>query len=174
MAQPISFGIRGGVPANGAFIHSIGVDVSTDAGSKNYLIGPEVEVHLPLGFSVEADGLYHPLSLTQNVFAGQGFHNSYNYHSWEFPVLAKYRFLHTPIIKPLIEAGPTFRATSQSLNEFSKAGFVVGGGVEIKMGHLRIEPDVRYIRWGSDSLVNGQNFAPSNVNQAQFSVGITY
>jgi hypothetical protein len=174
MAQPISFGVRGGVPLTGAFANSIGVDVSTASGSHNYLVGPMVEVHLPLGFSVEADGLYHPLTLSQTIVTASPFHNSYNFQSWEFPILAKYRFLHTPVVKPLIEAGPTFRTTSEGLNQFSKAGFVVGGGVEIKIAHLRIEPDIRYIRWGSDSIVNGENFSPSDVNQAQFGVGVSF
>ncbi len=171
MAQPISFGIRGGVPFTGAFANTLGVDTSTSSGSNSYLVGPMVEVHLPLGFSVEADGLYHPLNLNQTIVTSTTFHNSYTFQSWEFPILAKYRFLHTPIVKPLIEAGPTFRATSESLNQFAKVGFVLGGGVEIKVGHLRIEPDIRYIHWGSDSIVNGE---PSNVNQAQFSVGVSF
>lgn len=174
MAQPISFGVRGGVPFTGSFANTLGVDTSTTSGSDSYLVGPMVEAHLPFGFSVEADGLYHPLHLSQTIVAGTTVHNSYTFQSWEFPILAKYRFLHTPIVKPLIEAGPTFRATSQALTQFSKAGFVIGGGVEFKMGHLRIEPDIRYIRWGSDSTVSGENFAPSDVNQAQFSVGVSF
>lgn len=175
MAQPISFGVRGGVPFTGEFTKTIGVDTSTSSGPVSYLVGPMVEVHLPLGFSVEGDGLYHPLRFTQTIVVGTAFQNHYTFQSWEFPVLVKYRFLHTPIVKPLVEAGPTFRATGQALDStFSKAGFVLGGGVEVKLGHFRIEPELRYIRWGSDSTVNGADFAPSNLNQGELTVGLSF
>jgi hypothetical protein len=185
-AQPISIGIRGGVPFTGAFS-----DVTTTSsgsefvrqysGSNEFLIGPMVELHLPLGFSVEADALYHPLDLTQEINNGTStFRNSTTINSWEFPILAKYHFLPLPIIKPYVEAGPSFRATGGAVSSyFSKAGLTIGAGVEIKLSRLRLEPELRYIRWGSDAnLTYGPtpltNLAASNVNQVQFEFGIAF
>ena len=184
-AEPLSFGIRGGVPLTGAFS-----DVTTTSGSEfdrlysgsnKYLIGPMVELHLPFGFSVEADALYHPLDLTQEINNGTStFTSSTRINSWEFPILAKYHFLPFPIVKPYLEAGPSFRATGSAVsNYFSKAAFTIGAGVEIKVLRLRVEPELRYMRWGADAnLTYGStpvsNLAASNVNQVEFLVGIAF
>jgi len=77
--------------------------------SRNYLIGPAVELCLPLDFSVEADGLYHPLSLASLGFeAGiPGLKLSppsiKTYSSWEFPILGEYKF-RAPFARPYLEA----------------------------------------------------------------------
>jgi hypothetical protein len=178
-AQPISFGIRGGVPFTGGFS-----DLTTTSGtsfvkmfsdSNEFEIGPMVELHLPLGLSVEADALYHPLNLTQEISTTSIVRNSTNVSSWEFPIVGKYRFLHLPLIKPFVEAGPSFRATGSAASYFSKAGFILGAGVELKLARIRIEPELRYNRWGSDAAsAAAQGMTPSNVNQAQFLIGITF
>jgi opacity protein-like surface antigen len=184
-AQPFSFGIRGGVPFTGAFSDlttTSGIEFDRlYSGSNEYLIGPMVELHLPFGFSVEADALYHPLDLTQEINNGTStFTSSTRINSWEFPILAKYHFLPFPIVKPYIEAGPSFRATGQAVsNYFSKVGLTIGAGVEIKLFKLRVEPELRYIRWGADAnLTYGpapvSNLAASNVNQVEFLVGIAF
>jgi opacity protein-like surface antigen len=185
-AQPISVGIRGGVPLTGAFSDvsmpsSASEFVRQYSGSDEYLIGPMVELHLPLGFSVEADALYHPLDLTQEIDNGTAtFRNSTTINSWEFPILAKYHFLPFPIVKPYVEAGPSFRATGGNVSSyFSKAGFTIGAGVEINLHRLRVEPELRYIRWGADAnfTYGGTpvtNLAASDVNQVQFLVGIAF
>jgi hypothetical protein len=128
-----------------------------------------VEVHLPLGFSVEGDALYRPL--TYNAIPLNGPTSTTSFASWEFPVVAKYRFLHTPLIKPYVEAGPSFRHVSASY--FSSAGFIVGAGVEIKVARLRIEPEIRYDRWAGDRNTPAA-YLPSQLNQAEFLVGITF
>lgn len=184
-AQPISIGIRGGVPltdAYSAFTATSGSSfVKTFSDSKEYEIGAMAELHLPLGFAVEADALYHPLNLTQQIFNAPGtlnpgtFQSSTTVNSWEFPILGKFHFLPLPLVKPYVEAGPSFRALGNEAKYFSNSGFTLGGGVEIKISRLRIEPEIRYTRWGSDSassIANG--FTPSNVNQAAFLVGIAF
>lgn len=174
--QTVSFGIRAGVPFTDAYspatMTSGSAFVKTFSDSKEYLVGPMVELHLPLGFSVEADALYHPLSLAQEINTGTAvFHNSTIIHSWEFPIVAKYRFLQLPLIKPYVEAGPSFRTVSASY--FSSSGITIGAGVELKLARIRIEPELRYTRWGADAqIVNG--FAPSNINQAQLLVGLMF
>ncbi len=184
-AQSISFGIRGGVPFTGGFSDLITTSsgsafVRQFSNSNEYLIGPMVELHLPLGFSVEADALYHPLDLTQQINNGTStLTSSTKINSWEFPILAKYHFLPFPIVKPYIEAGPSFRAIGSGINiKPSSTGFALGAGVEVKLLRLRIEPELRYIRWGADGLANGVSnlaaVAASNVNQVEFLVGIAF
>jgi hypothetical protein len=129
-----------------------------------------------LGFSVEADGLYRPLRLIVDVtnagMPGMG-RDSVNYASWEVPIVAKYRFLHTPLMKPYVAAGPSFRFLSTlPANFMSSRGLVIGGGVEFKVTRLRISPELRYTRWGSDSNFNFDT--KSNRNQAELLIGVTY
>jgi len=182
-AQLISVGIRGGVPFTNAFADITEIPppdyLRQFTGSKDYMIGAMLELHLPLGFSVEGDALYHPLNLATEVNTGTAiYRNSDTFNSWEFPVLAKYRFLHTPLVKPFVEGGPSFRASSSAVNYLSNEGLTIGGGVEIKLGRLRLEPELRYLRWRADKPFY-QDGVPvyinsSNLNQAEFLVGIAF
>jgi len=56
----------------------------------------------------------------------------------------------------------------------SNHGFVIGGGVDIKLLLLRVSPEIRYTRWGQDAAVNSFPGAISNVNQAEFLVGLSF
>src|ERR1700724_881489 len=64
----LSFGVKGGVPLTDPLgdttFNGIDTIIHVFSGSKNYLIGPMVELNLPFGLSVEADALYRPLNLT--------------------------------------------------------------------------------------------------------------
>src|ERR1700687_1131990 len=135
----LSFGVKGGVPLTDALSGSV---------SKNYVIGPMVELKLPLGFAIEADALYRPLNLT---LAGPFVRTSQDIGSAEFPILAKYHFLHTPIVKPYAEAGPIFRHVGSDASYLSSGGFALGGGIDFKLLLVRISPELRFSRWGGDS-----------------------
>ena len=67
--------------------------------------------------------------------------------TWEFPLLAKYRF-PTRRLQPLIELGPSFRATG-NLNDAdpSHFGITAGAGIETSLSRLKIAPVVRFTRW---------------------------
>lgn len=180
MAQPFGAGIVAGVPLTGGLASTTQQEVDliqrTYSDSNLYIIGAMVELRLPLGFAVEADGLYHPINFSETIQvipAGSG-HYSENYSSWEFPILAKYRFSF-PVVKLFVEAGPSFRTLASGLSWLSGKGFTVGGGVELKVLKLRIAPELRYTHWGSDaasSIANG--FPPSQQNQGEFVVGFSF
>ena len=178
-AQSLSVGAKGAVPFTGAFSDvttTTSVFVSrTFSDSNQYVIGPTVELHLPFGFSVEADGLYHPLNLaTENRSTPTGlFRSATNITSWEFPILGKYR-LPFPIVRPYAELGPTFRTVNRG--NFSNSGLTAGVGVEVKLGRLRFGPEIRYTRWGADAKPGPGvfSFPPSNVNQGEFLIGISF
>jgi len=174
-----SFGIKGGVPLTDAFTDATtrGVDVITHtfSNTKNYVIGPTVELSLPFGFAVEADALYRPLNLTTDITVVPQplAHYSPNINSWEFPILGKYHFLHTPIVKPYVEAGPIFRHVGSQASYLSNSGFAIGGGVDFKLLLVRITPELRYSRWGGDAA-STFFVPPSQLNQAEFLIGISF
>jgi hypothetical protein len=157
----LSFGVKGGVPLTDAF----------SGGSKNYVIGPMVELKLPVGFAIEADALYRPLNLAViSIFAA-----TFNdVGSVEFPILAKYHFLRAPIVKPYAEAGPIFRHVGSEASYLSNGGFALGGGIDFKLLLVRISPEFRFSRWGSDSASRPSGLPLSNRSQAEFLIGLTF
>lgn len=185
-AQHISVGIAGGVPFTGGISdfttsNTLSDEVSHSFSNSNeFIIGPTLEVRLPFSLAVELDALYHPINAATTVTVGSGssavtVSSSSIYSTWEFPVLGKYRF-PLPVVSPYVEAGPSFRAKGSSIGYFSSDGFTLGGGVELKLVRVRIAPEVRYTHWGSDSVppINASFFAPSQQNQAEFLVGISF
>jgi opacity protein-like surface antigen len=118
-------------------------------------------------------------------------------NSWEFPILIKWAVLPGPV-RPFVDAGASFRhisgvkqvqqsilqplglSTSSTSNpvEFHKAtdeGFVFGGGLEFKLGKLRITPELRYTHWGSENFHDPvASLLRTNRNQGDFLLGITF
>jgi hypothetical protein len=141
-------------------------------------VGGLIELNLPLHLSVETDALYRPLnyawsfSYTNPNGLGGSVHPSVTVITWEFPVLAKYRF-PMRLVKPFFEAGPSFRAAS-NLNATSPSnhGVSAGGGIELAFRRLKIAPEVRYTRWAADQL--SKPWAMTDPNQAEFLVGLSF
>jgi hypothetical protein len=182
--QLFSAGVKVGVPLTDSFADittpgiSSGVSVRSYSSAKKFLAGPMVELHLPFGFSIAADGLYRPLRLTiVSTPAGSSSSGliSANYSSWEVNPALRYRFLHTPIVKPFVEAGPSFRFLEAPLDRnLSDHGFTLGGGVEVKLLRFRIAPELRFTRWGSDHTTALTFPLQSGQNQAELLVGFTF
>ena len=121
---------------------------------KRLVAGAMLDVTLPLHFSVEVDGLYHELEFTQSAVLPKGTLNSVSpapVVTWEFPILAKYRF-SLPALSPFIEAGPSFRAAG-NLNGTSPSnhGLTIGAGIEKQLWKIRVAPQLRYTRWTRDT-----------------------
>lgn len=183
---PVSIGVKGGVALTDAFENNTfsypntltpPVVIHNYSPSKDYIVGPFVEVRLPFGLGVEADALYRPLHFAttdevNNVPVTPYLERS---NSWEFPILAKYR-LKLPIARPYVDAGPSFRTTGALTSYYlSNHGFTAGVGVDIKALLLHVSPEIRYTRWGADTKLPGAT-APvySNVNQVELLVGIAF
>ena len=167
--SPFGYGIKGGV----ALTNEYGLTQSTfgvTSNGKDYIAGPFFELRLAFGLSVEADALYQRVNLRNLPTIGSLTTGSYN--SWEFPVLAKYHFrLPVPLIKPLVEAGPAFRAHSSSLPDLTASGFALGGGVEFKLPLIRLSSDLRYTRWTSPASTAATS---PNANQVELLFGIGF
>jgi opacity protein-like surface antigen len=142
------------------------------SGPRSFIVGPKVELQLLYRLSVEVDALYRPVSSASEQIDGNGMRQSgtYRYVTWEFPVLAKYKF---PIrgLDPFAELGPSFRLP-QALTELSPYGVTAGAGVEFGLlSRLKIAPTIRYTHWAPDGP-----FAFSRVhrNQCEFLAGFSF
>jgi hypothetical protein len=156
-----------------------------------------------LGLAVEADALYRREGFQVSASSGSySLFGDEHANLWEVPVLLKYR-IPLPIAKPFLEAGYASRVIGGSVSRNVTAnlpggvvtygtydskwsnsnGFVVGGGVQFALGHLRLSPVVRYTRWSGSSVTGGSGgpgtyfYLPtwqSNQNQVDVLLGIAW
>ena len=113
-------------------------------------------------------------------------------NSREFPALLKWEVLPGPI-RPFVDTGISLRHISgisqvrdvanvvteiNNAPEFNKrndVGFVFGGGVAFKISRVRISPEFRYVRWGSEAFRDPvQTLLRTNRNQGDFLLGFTF
>jgi len=190
-AQFISLGIKGGVPVNDEFQTSF--NYRNEA--KRYVVGPMLQINLPMRFAVEVDGLYRRIGYSTNTtdILGNLFNAAVRANSWEIPVIVKYHL--TPgLIRPYVGAGYAVQGitnVSGAVSAFSKTvfnpeanlinnpahGVVVEGGVQIRALFLKIEPEFRYTHWKDPAFsLNGSQgaFLQSDQNQYEFLVGIRF
>ena len=176
--QRFPFGVVGGAALTDAFGHeSTGFTGLNGTGLtrsrsystlKDYVIGPMVEVGLPLsGSSVEIDALYRPMNLTTAQVLPDGSLNSISpatVVTWELPALLKYLF-GSGRMKPFIEAGPSFRVAGNLNNAAPSPYGATGGlGVEAQIGRLKISPVIRYTHWAADPDFAGSGRSETRSN----------
>ena len=173
-----------GVPFTGSLTAPENGVLQYNAPVQHYIVGPEVELRLPFNLGVEFDALYRNLQYS----AGQVSLNASG-SNWEFPLLLKYRFKF-PVARPFLDAGAawdTITGLKETLNQVATtpselvknttAGVVLGAGVDIHVPFLHLSPELRYTRWNSNQISIVQstfNVLHSNLNQAEFLVGITF
>jgi hypothetical protein len=182
--QRLSIGLAGGGSLTDSFptlttpadfgIPGSPTGIRTFSSSKDWIVGPTIEFHFTSQWSVEADGLYRKLHFVEAAVLPNGSLNSVSPSpvvTWEFPVLAKYRF-GSSRARPFLEAGPSFR-TAGNLNGTrpSHAGITAGAGVEVRSHFVAIAPELRYTRWAGDNILPG--IPASNVNQLELLVGLS-
>lgn len=193
-AQPIGVGIKGGVPLTDLFDAANGSGSTTyRTETKRYIVGPMVDLRLPAGFGIEFDALYTKANFS-SVLSGAGSvaTSVFDTDSWEFPLLLKYKFGKASAVaasvKPYVEAGASFRRLSDVKNigtfitgnrsgtlDRNNTGFTAGAGVEIKALFIRIAPELRFTRWGTDHFTEGLgSIFKTNRNQGQFLVGLYF
>jgi hypothetical protein len=119
---------------------------------------------LPKRLYLEVDALHHPLCRSDRIVPGNGggavIYPEACGVTWEVPLLAKYKF-GTGRFKPFVDAGPSVRTPFA----LSKYGLNAGAGVEVRVGLLKIAPQIRYTRWGPETNVD---YAPVTRNQVLF------
>jgi opacity protein-like surface antigen len=198
-SQPFSVGLKAGMPLTD-FIDVVSAqNISASTTTNRYIVGPTAELRLPFGLGVEVDALYRHFSYnSSSVFstiAGNLTNIDTTSGSWEFPILAKYRF-KGKIIHPYVSAGVAWdtlsgltQTVTSVINNVTKTtttsspaelantttrGFVLGGGVDIKALVIHIAPEIRYTRWGARQFIDPAGLFNSKQNQAEFLVGITF
>jgi len=188
-SQPFSGGVKVGVPFTD-FINT--VQGASSSVPNRFIAGVTGELRLPFGLGVEVDVLYrrlHYQDTVGNPLSGITTDRT-TANSWEFPILAKYRF-PTRIARPYVDAGIAFdtlsgvadtvsqllsthtTSTPAALQNNSTKGFVIGAGVDIHAIVIHLSPEIRYTRWIS-SQFNLIGVLSSNQNQAEFLLGITF
>ena len=164
LPQKISVGVKGGVPLT---------DALKVTGSSRYfsnkapfVIGPAVELRLPLGLSAEADVLYRRLQYGDSPGAAGA-----TGQVWELPLLAKGRLPALLIFAPFVSAGFSFRRLANLSNG---KGPTIGGGVEVKLPLVRLSAEMRYTRWGSSTFKSALAGLSTQLNQADVMLGIMF
>jgi hypothetical protein len=162
-AQPVGAGLKLGSTLTDAISFQAPITQSP-----NFVVGPYVEVRLPKGFAIEGDALY-----LSGIYSGVVTGGS----SWEFPVLAKYKF-RSGFLRPYVEGGVAVSHLTDiqnvvALNHKSNFGIVAGAGLEIHALFLRITPEVRYDGFLLRNLDSPGVFQ-TNKNRALFLVGFGF
>ena len=177
-SQPFSFGVKGGMPMTDFLNAARTQNFTASTTTNRYIVGATAELRLPFGLGVEADVLYRHFrysssgisSITSNLT-----NMDTTAGAWEFPILAKYRF-KGKIVRPFVDAGVawdklsgltqtvksvvasvTKSTTTSTPSELSKdvtRGYVMGGGVDVKVLLIHISPEVRFTRWGAKHFID--------------------
>jgi hypothetical protein len=177
-AQTVSFGVLGGAPFTDVVKNTTVDGLAVLPKSTNFVLGPTVQINLPLNLRFEVDALYRPYSFSAN---NAGVVTNVSAQQWQFPFLIQYRF-KTPVLKPFIEGGLAFNHLANisaaasnitsgpaQLVQQSNAGVVLGAGVDAKIPFIRLSGELRYIHQGSADFRQ-----ISNLNQAEFLLGIHF
>ena len=194
-AQHLAFGVKGGARLT-TQLEGFG-----ESESRPYLAGPTVELILPFGLGVEFDALYSRFgyTTTSSDILGGSFTGRARANQWQFPLLLKYR-LPVPLVRPyalagwvplhtsdIAVAGSGFQvdlygnrtpvSSNYTLPGGTVHGLAAGGGIEIGGRHIRLAPEVRYIRW-KDAYLNEYGshgyYLQSPQNEVQLLVGLTW
>jgi opacity protein-like surface antigen len=196
-SQPFSFGVKGGMPLTNFVEVASAQNINASTTTNRYIVGVTGELRLPFGLGVEADILYRHFSYgaiggTSGITATSSAVDTTS-SAWEFPLLAKYRF-KGKLFRPFVDAGVswdklsgltqtvtrTVAGITGSTNTSNPAelatgttiGYVMGGGVDVKVLIIHISPEVRFTRWGNQHLMS--SLVNSKQNQAEFLVGFTF
>jgi opacity protein-like surface antigen len=198
-SQPFAYGVKGGMPMTDFLDVARAGNINASTTTNRYIVGVTGEARLPFGLGVEVDILYRHFSYNSSGGVGNLTTNLTNIDTtsgaWEFPILAKYRF-KGKIIRPFVDGGVawdklsgltqtvqsvvasvTSSKTTSSPAELANdttRGYVLGGGVDIKVLKLHISPEVRLTRWGAKHFIDPTGLVNSKQNQAEFIVGLTF
>jgi hypothetical protein len=190
-SQLLSFGVRGGVPLTSAFSNASDGNSTAHDYNRRYTLGPTIEAHLPLRFSLEVDALYrrngfayttsqsffYPLPPTYEINVYSFFRSTIN--DWQVPILVKYQ-LASGVVRPFVDGGLVYRhvsgaaSTNVVAGHMNAAGVGLGSGITFKVGRFRVEPEVRYTYWPTQPYSSGTGDFVSTKNQADLLLGVSF
>jgi hypothetical protein len=210
--QGFHAGLKLGVPFTQYFetgtTANLHLGATYSSATRRYTFGASGEWRLTNAFGFEVDALYHRVGYTGNVFVFSGVGPyilsvfDVKGSSWDFPIIAKYRFGH--VVRPYVAGGGVLRhfgpvreqgeetrgdlaapppiklSTSPidttspfDLNKRFYPGLTVVTGIEIGRGRLRVLPEFRYTRWTAN-ITNAGGLLRLAPNQAELMVGLLF
>ena len=210
--QGLQLGLKAGIPMTQYFdtgaTGSLHGSAAYSAATRRYTVGASAEWRFRNSFGFELDAMYHRMGYVAIVHffdsANGNFQDSaidVKGNSWDFPVLAKYRFGH--VTRPYVAAGGIVRyvgpvrgrgeQTIGSLVDRSSSttpldtgdpselrkrfypGLTAAAGLEAKVhaGHLRVLSEFRYTRWTANISAPGGLLRFAS-NQAEFLAGVLF
>ena len=207
-AQRVRFGAKGGVPIKeyfetGRSLFRRGQTVYTSA-TRRYTVGASAEFRFSRSVGVEVDVLYKRIGYVRSesgrivpVTVIQEY--EVKGHSWEFPIMAKYRFgqriapfvagglalrhigpvralgLETvdDLISRTITITPIDTSDPSELKERDYLGITFGVGVEFGPSRFRLLPEFRYTGWISN-IGDSRDPLRLRPNQTEFLLGFLF
>ncbi|MBV9762649.1 MAG: hypothetical protein JO340_18960 [Acidobacteriaceae bacterium] len=152
--------VSAGVVAGGALTSDFTpLDIATTSYvehsiSKDYIVGGMLAVSIPWDFSLEADAMYRPMTFAGTIVLPSGAFTDRpsDVLTWEVPILLQYKFKPNALpLRPLLEIGPSFRASgNRNGTAPSSDGVTAGAGLEADVWKLKVAPQFRYTRWAAD------------------------
>jgi hypothetical protein len=106
--------------------------------SRRYVVGPTLEVGLPLGFALEGDALYHRHRYIWATGNFAGFDTELERANGGTVNL------QTGAVTPF--------SGNANTNWSASYGAIVGGGLRFSLGRLQLSPQVRYTHWTSTPI----------------------
>jgi hypothetical protein len=190
-AQAVTVGVIGAVPLTDTFDTGFIYRGTFAPKTVRYQLGPAVDFRLPGTFRGEIDALYQLFSFNESFFSTTPTQSRTSGNLWQFPAVLKYR-IPTPVLKPFVEGGmsvqiatnitqtgettypqPTPFVYHPDPTSRAVAGIVLGGGVDLRVGHFIISPQVRYTRWIWENFDFSQSdHVGSHLNQIQVLLSI--
>ena len=175
----LEFGVRLGVPftvpLESRLTGPASVFSSQAFDRSAFSAGPTFAVVVYDRVAVEFDALYKPIEFRSSVFTGTSTSTSViRGSSWEFPLIANYRFLNRPV-RPYGGGGMLLGQTLNTgqfrtfLNQLP--AFVLNGGLEWPMSRLVLRPELRYTRW---SAASQSTAAARRENQFEYLIGFSF
>ena len=164
-ASPETLGRTAGLPLTRGVEQP--VTVGTFDERTGYMLGLGTEMVVKGNLSVEVNAIYKPFRVDESQENYQG---SFAVLTWQFPVLAKYRWVRAGWT-PFVAAGPSFRLAG-NLNGYnpSHIGATVEAGVDRIAHGFRLSPALRYTRWASDPSDNRYSRTKSDAVEIVFGV----
>ncbi|HYR89923.1 MAG TPA: hypothetical protein VE422_37965 [Terriglobia bacterium] len=136
--------------------------------SINAIGGITVNAALTKKISLEVNGLYRPMHITEGSIRNA-------FLTWEFPILLKYT-INRATVSPFAAFGPTFRVIAHANPEdHSHNGFTAEVGVEHSLSRLKVAPSIRYTRWARDKDRFGRaTYLSTRQDQMELVIGFSF
>jgi hypothetical protein len=159
-------------PATGV-LTPVDVVVTLNSNRTSPVAGISVGVPVYRDLKAEIGIVYRPMYAVDISKYSSGYNRQdrFTVLTWEFPILARYRF-QLRGVDPFVEAGPSLR-TAGNLNNAnpSRFGWTGGAGIEWHRPTFALAPTLRYTWWNADSNANGME---THRNQAELFLNFSF